>query len=518
MIKLFKKIFEKFKYQSVLRRNIFFNIAGTLWSGIMQFAFVPVYLHLLGIEAYGLIAFSLTIQALLVVMEMGLAPAMNYEMARLAPGEGSLRAHDFVRTSEMLSWGVGLAIGGAVAFFAPEITRQWIKVGNLDIKAVEGSIALLGLMIAFQIPQSLYNGGLLGLQRHDVLNSLGASFATIQNVGAVLILYFYSPTIIAFFAWRSLSAFLKIFFTRVAFLRCLPKVEQTPGFNPGKFKEAFKFAIGMSGITITGIILTQVDKVVLSKTLELNDYGLYMLAAAVANALTMLSAPLFNSFFPLFTSLVAQKDFDELEKKYHLNTQLMGLALIPAAMIMIFFSSELLLLWTGKPEVASGAASAMSVLALGTALNGMMLVPFALQLAHGQTRLGFYIGITLVLTMVPSVLYMASTSGMVSVASVWVLLNAVYMVFGIPLTHKLMLKEAGKGFFLNVSRTLFVTLAAGIFFRCVFPSEASKIVVFLFILVAGTTMFLITAISGDRTREYLKIFMGKFRLAFDSRR
>lgn len=492
-----------FRAQSQLRRNIFFNISGTLWSAVMQFAFVPVYLRLLGIEAYGLIAFSLTLQAILVIMEMGLAPAMNYQMAKLSSIQEKMNARNFVFTSEVFSWAIGLVIGCTIAWFSNDIARLWIKADTLSPDLVKTSVFLMGGLIVLQLPQSLYTGGILGLQKHGLANGLGAFFVTLQNLGAVAVLLLVSPSISLFFAWRFFAMVLRVFFSRFFLLRCLPAVAKKTDFSPGMFKETWKFAAGMSGITITGIALTQADKVLLSKLLPLPDYGLYMLAASVANALTMITTPLFNSFFPLFTSLVSQNDHEQLRSKYHLNIQLMTLLLLPPVTILFFFSREILWLWTGDAAIAVGAAQVLAILSLGTSINGVMLVPFALQLAHGKTRLGFCIGVFLVLTMLPAVILMSLKNGMVGAAMVWVVLNVTYFLAGVPLTHRQILPGETIKVFKHVIMIFAVCFSTAAVAKHFFVTGNSVPGTMAFIFFMLIILFVIAALIGCRTRQYL---------------
>ena len=63
-------------------KNLIAGVASSLWSASLALAVVPLYLRYLGIEAYGLIALFITAQALLQLLDMGLAPTMNREVAK----------------------------------------------------------------------------------------------------------------------------------------------------------------------------------------------------------------------------------------------------------------------------------------------------------------------------------------------------------------------------------------------------------------------------------------------------
>jgi len=81
--------------------NILANLSGTAWSALIGLAMVPLYIRLLGIEAYGLIGFSITLQAILQILDFGLSPTVNRELARFSVLEDKAgEARDFVRTLE----------------------------------------------------------------------------------------------------------------------------------------------------------------------------------------------------------------------------------------------------------------------------------------------------------------------------------------------------------------------------------------------------------------------------------
>jgi len=123
--------------------------------------------------------------------------------------------------------------------------------------------------------------------------------------------------------------------------------------------------------------------------------------------------------------------------------------ILPMAAVIALFSFDILQLWMGSPVTAQNAAPIVSVLVLGTALNGLMNLPYALQLAYGWTSLGLRINIFLIATMVPAIFFMASRYGPVGAAAVWVVLNSVYMLIGVPLTHHRLLKGEARRWFIE---------------------------------------------------------------------
>jgi len=156
--------------------------------------------------------------------------------------------------------------------------------------------------------------------------------------------------------------------------------------------------------------------------------------------LVMIVSSVFNTIYPRFSALVAQGDEEALRRQYHGATQLMALLILPVAAVLAVFSSDILQFWTGNAEVARNAGPIATLLVIGSAMNGLMTLPYSLQLAYGWTGIGLRIIVALTIVFVPAIWFMATTYGAVGAASVWAALNCAYMAIGVPLTHRRLLK------------------------------------------------------------------------------
>src|SRR5271169_2176126 len=126
----------KAKSASRLKLNLAANFVGTGWYVLLQLVCVPLYLKFLGIEAYGLIGFYLILQTGLQVLDFGLSPTMNREMARYSvQPEKSAEARDLVRTLEIGYWLIGIVIGAAIMWAAPWLSTRWIKAGSFPVRS-----------------------------------------------------------------------------------------------------------------------------------------------------------------------------------------------------------------------------------------------------------------------------------------------------------------------------------------------------------------------------------------------
>lgn len=425
-----------------LRSNVLANFVGKGWTALMALVFVPVYIDFIGIEAYGLVGIFLSLLALSTILDLGLSTSLNKELAHMSiHAENNAQGmNNLVRTLELVYWALAVLIAGIIALVAPLLTKYWLSPKMLSEDQVFQAIVLMGIAIACQWPFTLYSGGLMGLQQQVKQNIILVIFSTLRAVGAILVLWLISPTIQAFFIWQLLVSLLQTISTRVILKTCLPHTENAGQFHFPLLKKLWRFAAGMTLITILAILLTQLDKIILSKMLSLEMFGYYTLAALVATSVYVLVIPIQAAVFPRFSQLVSKGDDKELARLYHQSCQWVALAVMPVAAIIALFSEPILLLWTGDQEVATHTHALVSLLIIGSSLNAIMQLPYSLQLAHGWTRLALYMNSASVIVLIPCMVYLTSLYGAMGAAIVWVALNGGYVLIGIQLMHRRLLK------------------------------------------------------------------------------
>jgi O-antigen/teichoic acid export membrane protein len=445
---------------SRLAVNLLANLAGQGWSIIISLLVIPLYIRLLGIEAYGLIGFYALLQALSQVLDLGLSPTINREMARYSdqPAKAD-EARDLVRTLEVAYWAIGVGIGGGLIMAAPWIAHHWVKASAIAAGDVQHALMLIGVVVALQWPVSFYASGLIGLQKQLLRNTVAISMSALGNGGAVLILWGVSPTVRAFFTWQVFVAAVQLATICLLMWRSLPPGARAPRVDLRLVQNVWRFAAGMEGLGLSAIVLTQLDKVILSKLLSLETFGYYTAAGVLGRSLYVLISPVFDAFFPRFSALVALDNESGLKRLYHRGSQLMASLVIPTGTVVSLFSYSILLLWTGNADTALHGAPIASLLVIGTALNGLMNLPYALQLAYGWTGLGLAINSCFVIGLVPALVYATLHFGPVGAAGVWAALNTIYLIVGVPLTHRRLLRgEAWAWFRTDIGLPLLATL------------------------------------------------------------
>jgi O-antigen/teichoic acid export membrane protein len=494
-----------FQMPITIQRNLIANYLGQFWVALMNLAFVPIYIRFLGMEAFGLIGFFAVMQTWLGLLNMGLTPMLAREMARFTGGARSNEStRDLLRSVETLAIVVSTLTAGCVALSATWIATSWLKVEILGNEVVAQAFAIMGLVVSLRIIESVYRSAIIGLQRQVLFNIINSIMATVRSFGAVIALAFVTPSIQVFFLWQGLVSVATIFVLAFATYAILPHARRTARFSFEAIRNVWRFAGGMLGITFLAVLLTQVDKLLLSTLLTLSTFGFYMLASAVAGALFMLIEPVTQAFYPKLCEMHARGDASGLASNFHKGAQFVTVIAGSAALVLIFFSENVLRLWTQDADLAKQTALLLSLLVFGNLLNGLMWIPYQTQLAHGWTRLTFCVNVVAVTAIIPLLFWVVPRFGAVGAAWVWIGLNSGYILIAAHFMYRrILVGEKSRWYWNDVIIPLAFGGLVALLISVIWPSDYSIASDVAVVLVASILTVSATLITAAASRQLL---------------
>jgi len=495
---------------SQVRRNVAANFAGQIWSALMAVIFIPAYIHLLGVESFGLVGFFLTLQALAVVFDFGLAGTINRELARRGGGQAQ-STRDLVRTLEWIYWPLGAAVALAIWAASGLLAAAWLRPVALSEASVGTAVALMGAAVGGLWPSGFYAAGLNGLQRQVLANGLVALFGTLRGAGVLLPLLLW-PTIEVFFAWQAVVGLLQSLALARGLWRRLPVCARPARFSTAELGRVGAFTAGLTGIALLSFALMQADRILLSRLLPLDQFGVYVLAASVAAALSRLVAPWFNAMYPRYSELQAKGDLDSLRSLHHAASQWLAATVLPVAAVIAVFAPELLRLWTRDAALAAAAAPILSVLICGSALNGLMNLPYALQLAQGWTALALRANLLAVAIAVPAIWWLTLRFGPIGAAFVWLLLNLGYVAIVLPVMHRYLLRgELAAWYLRDVGPPALASVGAALLLRVLLPAPPGGIAGILVLLAIAALVFAAAVLATPGPRQFALAMLDRLR-------
>jgi O-antigen/teichoic acid export membrane protein len=439
-----------------LARNMAAAMANSVVVVLINLVALPFYLRLLGMEAYGLIGFYATLQTVLQVLDLGLAPTVSREIAHGAETGQQRRSASLLRTLGVMYIGVAVVIAGLVAIASPWIGAYWLQAKALPADTVAQAVMLMGINLACRWPISLYHGALVGAHRLARSAATSMTINICAAITTIAVLQWGERSIQAFFVVQAGFGLLQAFVLRLLARHAVG--ERDAPYDFADLRRVWHFSAWMGGVAIAGLLLSQFDKIVLSRIVSLESFAHYMLAALLVSGLQILTTPAFNTLFPKFSSLIARGDEASLAYLYRSATRLFATALFALCFAVVFQVAPFVTIWIGDAKVAADVAPLAGWLAIGSALNGIMYFPYSLQLAAGKPKLAFLIACGLLVFTIPTVLLLAMQFGALGGALGWASLNALYVLVGTWLTGRKVMAFAGWPWLLhNVSVPLVAT-------------------------------------------------------------
>ncbi len=428
------------------RSNVAANYFGKLWSFVSVYAFVPLYIHFLGISAYGLIAFHAVALAILFIADAGLSATFTREAAR-ETDPNKLRTL-LTSVERILLCILGVAVL-AMFLSAEWILTVWLRpTGALDPKVALQCLQMMPFALAPQVLMSLYFGGLMGLQKQVSANAW-TTLSSMARSGLVVLPIAFWPDPRVFFAWQVLVCGMSAWLLRSALLRALRGGAGTASFSWSALKDIRAYAAGMLAMSVISGLNTQLDRLVVSKLRPLEEFSYYFLAGTLAQIPYLLTMPIALALLPRLTALKARAEERPLTRLYELNSYGIATLASTAGFALFFFAPEAIDLWLPQRDVPAIIPRVMQLLTIGGILLALQLAPFQLSLANGHNRTNVLLGLVVLLVSAPAQIALTMQHGLLGAALPWLGLNAIAFIYlGVALNRRFYADRLGRWFLL----------------------------------------------------------------------
>ena len=444
--------------------NIIANYISNFYVTLIGIVMIPMYLRFMGPEAYGLVGFYTMLQAWFILLDFGLAPTMARETARFRGGAtNAVDLRLLLRVLECIFVGVAVLSSTLMIFGSGAIAGNWLKVERLPISEVKHAIMLMSVIVSMRLVCGLYRGAINGFERLVWLGCFNTFVATARFIVVMPIFIYWGTRPTQFFLYQLVVAVAEMIFLVVKTYRLMPRSNKAlwvpMDWRP--LRGVLKFSLSIAFTGSIWVLVTQTDKLVLSKILPLADYAYFSLAVLVASGVLVVSGPISGALLPRITKMSAEGDVNGLILLYRQATQLMGIVAIPSALVLAFFAEQVLWAWTGDQEILSKGPPILALYALGNGILSLAAFPYYLQFAKGDLKLHLIGSSLFVVLLIPALLWATGEYGMAGAGYAWIATNALYFIFWVPIVHRHFVKGLHTQWLIkDVSMILIVSLVA----------------------------------------------------------
>lgn len=376
----------------MVRRSIFFTYGVQIYSALISVLLIPIYVSKVGIEGFGLIGFFYLLQNVMQIFDAGLGGS-------LARQASITKKNPILYGKFIKQFMVVVAIFcfvSVLVFVVGGINRELVAtkwlVSNLDMSVLSLCVLSIFSVLALRYLSGPFRSGLIGLECHIGLSIINFLIVSLRFPGGLLVLFLYDNSLVSYFVYQIFVAFIELIMLILYFVRqsnkvmLSDKIEIDLQHNHTSLKSLLLFSGQLSLLSVTWVVVTQVDKLILSKYINLEEFGYYSMAVSISAVILMLSAPLSQVLMSRLTVLITSHKKHEYISLYAKSYTNVIICLVPVSVFLYIFSKEVIYLWTGDEKIALLSSFYTSWLVLGNVISVLMTLVFLLQYSVGRLK------------------------------------------------------------------------------------------------------------------------------------
>jgi O-antigen/teichoic acid export membrane protein len=359
----------------MLYKNLLSGVFSKLVSLVLSLLFVPIFFKSLGNEAYGMIGVMTMILSGLGLMDLGLSNILSKELAQRKAANNLGKSLSLIRSIEWLYFLIGVIILIILVFASFVIVPVWLSSQDFPKSELTAIFLLIATVIFVQWPISLYNSGLFGLDKQVIANLYATIFSILKTLGAFVCLVIFGKTIYVFLIWLLGINLLYTLTLWVHFRKLLPRNEAPIIVGWQQLSEIKKMTLGFSVLGILVFVMTDVDKMIISKLLTLSQYGLYSFIFVIVTSYQLVSTTLKNAFFPdIAKDVLVHKPFSKFSR-FNFYSKFFNFIFLPTSIFLFVFSKEILAVWSGDTSLSNTLNQSFNGFCWGVCLMALCIPP-----------------------------------------------------------------------------------------------------------------------------------------------
>ena len=480
------------------------NVIGRAWVLLSNVVFIPIYLHILGIHNFGVVALFTAAVSLISFLDMGLSPTLARELNDQihSPAEKL----NLLFTYEIVYASLVFIIVVAALLLPTEAYRLIISTDDLARPEVANSIHLVFSAAAVLLLFNFYVAGILGIEQQVKGNIVLLSAGVVRSAFVVLIIWIF-PTPLAFLSWQFFTILLFTIIARTILYRLIrgSNTDYTKVFNRTLIVRNFSFSGSLFLVSIAAAVNTQIDKVFIGKIKGLEDLASYSMVSTFSQILVFVVTPISITLLPRLVRIVTTGDHEDVRSLFLLAYRVVSVIVCTGTACMIWFGPYLISLWTSGKLTTGSVSTYSTPLIMGYGLLALSVIPHSIAVAYKDMRGSMIMSLSVFVT-IPSFWLLIESLGLKGAAYTWLTLQALSSPFYLFWVDKTLLHIGGviKMLLLSVILPFMLTMIC-----CVIgnqflgePSELTRnlSIITLVVIVSFLANFIISLLPSGQLR------------------
>lgn len=368
----------------LLARNMLLNLIGQGLPLLVGVVSVPLIIHGLGTDRFGLLSLAWVILGYFAIFDLGLGRATTKFVAE-ALGKGDEEEIPRIAwTAVTVQTMFGLLGSIVLIALTPLLVGRILNVSSALMEEAKVMFYILAPSVPVVLISSSFQGILEAFQRFDLVNAVKIPSSVLTFLLPLLGLYFgFSlPGIVMLTLLARIGALLV--YVMLDF-QIMPQLRKYSG-SLSLFPHLFSFGGWVTVTNIVSPILVYLDRFLIGSLLSMAAVAYYSAPYEIVTRLSIISTSLSVTLFPAFSSLEGVENKEKIGIIFARSVKYVLLALGPIVLIVGLFARDILDLWLGA-RFSLESTIVLQVLALGVLINSIAHTPFALLQGVGRPDL-----------------------------------------------------------------------------------------------------------------------------------
>lgn len=367
-----------------LARNSLWNLAGLAGSLAVNFVSVPILVHRLGNDQFGLLGLVLSMVSPLGLLDFGMSDATVKYVAESIGRNDLKEVERYFRSTLMFNIVVGIL--GAAAIMA---LARWLVQDAFHIGSDHQNVAMLALgwvaaMWCFTQVRQTFISLFTAHQRYDVLNIATTSTQIVTVLSGLTALWLGGGLLDVVMAQCFAVAASTVFWIFMA-RRFFPFIWIAPSIDRRTFRSTMGFGIWQMLNNLGGIVSQQSQRWLLGSMLPVASVGYYNIALQLSMVPYLPAGKIGQVLFPQVSHLQGQNREHEAGVLMVNATWMLTILSLGLFIPLAVFAPQILSLWIG-PEVSSQTSTLLRILCLGNLMGCLFQIPNYFLLGTGRAH------------------------------------------------------------------------------------------------------------------------------------
>ena len=421
--------------EGLLARNTILNFIGLIVPLVVGVVTVPVVIHHLGTERYGIFSLVLVVFSYFGLFDFGLGRATTKYIAESLGRRDLETMPKYLWTTVAFQGILGILGGVLLVLVTPLLVEKIIHIPPQYILESKETFYFLAASLPFVLAAPSFRGVLEAGQRFDLVNAIKIPTNVLIYVLpllAVILGYGLRGIVVLL----NISRIITLFVWMGACLKIYPILRKRSFLPKSDLRPLLSFSGWNALSSMVWPILASLDRFFIGAIQDVKAVSYYAAPNEVIMRMGVIPGSLSLTLFPAFSSLEGGGAKERMRNLFGRSLRFTMLVAGSAVVFIMFFAHDILKIWLGE-KFADQGTLVFQILAVGFFLTTLTNVAYNYLQGIGRADLTTKFQLVEFLFYVPLLWILIKAWGIQGAALAWVIRYGVDMILHFGTSHRI---------------------------------------------------------------------------------